>query len=168
MSLIQRIELKRLIVFGTVGSFNTIVCYALYAALVHTLLWHHNAALVADYVFGAGLGFTTHRLSTFADRKHVKQAFGKYLTTLVVSFTLNLTLLNCIIATRLLNPLAAQAASIGFVTLVSYMLQKHWVFRSHHAPEVSEASAADTISVEPFVVEPLVVGVAAVEHRRAA
>ena len=32
MSPIQRIELKRLIVFGTVGSCNTLVCYALYAA----------------------------------------------------------------------------------------------------------------------------------------
>ena len=163
MSPIQRIELKRLIVFGTVGSFNTMVCYALYAALVHTLSWHHNAALVADYAFGAGLGFTTHRLSTFSDRKHVKHPFGKYLTTLVVSFTLNLTLLNCIVATRLLNPLAGQAAAIGFVTLVSYMLQKHWVFRSHHVPEVSDAIAADTIAVEPFAIRP-----APVEHRRAA
>ena len=144
MSPTQRIELRRLIVFGAVGSFNTIVCYALYAALVYVLNWHHNVALVADYAFGAMLGFTTHRLSTFADRKHVKQAFEKYLTALVVSFSLNLALLNGILATRLFNPLAGQALAIGLVTLVSFMLQKHWVFRSHHEPE----SDPQTVPVE--------------------
>lgn len=162
MSPIQRIELKRLIVFGTVGSFNTIVCYALYAALVHTADWHHNAALVADYAFGAGLGFTTHRLSTFADRKHVKHPFGKYLTTLVVSFLLNLTLLNCIVATRLLNPLAGQAAAIGMVTLVSYMLQKHWVFRSHSEPEVAGEIIGAQLAVDAIAIRP------AVDERRQA
>ena len=164
MSPIQRIELKRLIVFGTVGSCNTLVCYALYAALVRALGWHHNTALVADYAFGAVLGFTTHRLSTFADRKHVKHPFRKYLTTLAVSFLLNLALLNCIVATRLLNPLAGQAVAIGLVTLVSYMLQKHWVFRSHHSPE----AAGEIVGVDPIAVDGLAIHPAVVEHRQAA
>ncbi|HTM56435.1 MAG TPA: GtrA family protein [Pirellulales bacterium] len=124
-------ELRRLITFGLVGTCNTAICYALYAALVHWLQWHHNFALVADYCFGAMLGFLTHRGSTFADRTHLKLAFGKYLTALGISFSLNMALLNAIMWTGLLGALAAQAGALVFVTIVSYLMQRNWVFRSH-------------------------------------
>lgn len=131
MSLKQRPEIRRLIVFATVGTLNTAVCYALYAALVHALAWHHNAALVADYALGSVAGFVSHRLATFADRKHVRRALGKYLLTLVATFLLNAILLNAIVISRLLGPLLGQAAAMTLVTMVSYLMQKHWVFRSH-------------------------------------
>ena len=131
MSLEHSPEIRRLIVFATVGMLNTAICYALYAALVHWLAWNHNPALVADYAFGAAVGFVSHRLATFADRKHVTRALGKYLLTLVVAFLLNAILLNGIVLSRLLGPLSGQAVAMTLVTLVSYRMQKHWVFRSH-------------------------------------
>ena len=76
-----------------------------------------------------------HRLSTFADRKHVKQAFGKYLTTLIVTFVLNLAVLDLHrreLGCSIRSP--ARPWPSALVTLVSYMLQKHWVFRSHGRP----------------------------------
>lgn len=131
MALEHKPEIRRLIVFATVGTLNTAVCYALYAALVHLLAWHHNSALVADYAFGAAVGFVSHRLATFADRKHVKRALGKYLLTLIVTFLLNAILLNAILVSRLLGPLSGQAVAMTLVTMVSYLMQKHWVFLSH-------------------------------------
>ena len=131
MSPAQKLELRRLITFATVGMLNTAVCYAVYAAIVHWLAWHHDLALAADYGFGAVLGYVTHRLTTFGDRKHLRAAFGKYLAALIASFVLNVAVLDCFVASRLLDTIAAQVPAIALVTLASYMLQKHWVFRSH-------------------------------------
>ena len=165
----HKTEIRRLIIFGMVGTFNTCVCYGLYAALLHALKWHHNGALVADYAFGAVLGFATHRLATFADRKHVRQAFGKYLTTLGVAFLLNVALLNAIVASGILDPLLAQAAAIGHVTLVSYMLQKHWVFRSHDQPAGPVGGQSpDIVLIERAAPERITIGPVAVARRRAA
>jgi putative flippase GtrA len=127
----QKLELRRLFTFATVGALNTAVCYAVYAALVDGFAWHHNLALAADYALGAALGFIMHRLATFADRKHLRAAFGKYLAALIASFVLNVAVLDCIVASRLLDPIAAQVPALALVTLASYLLQKHWVFRSH-------------------------------------
>src|ERR1700675_3135394 len=109
MSSKQKIELRRLALFTVVGTLNTAVCYALFAMLVHWAQWHYNLALVADYAFGIVLGFVLHRVSTFADRMHGRQEFGKYTVTLIATFLLNVALLDLIVERRWLEPLAAQA-----------------------------------------------------------
>jgi putative flippase GtrA len=122
-------EWKRLFVFGAAGTLNTAVCYALFAGLVQVGC-HYNLALAADYAFGIVLGYLLHRMSTFADRKDVRQAFGKYTVALVATFLANLALLNLLVALRLLGPLAAQLVAMSVATLASYGLQKQWVFRA--------------------------------------
>ena len=141
----QRIELRRLIVFGVVGTLNTAICYALYAALVEWADWNYRLALVADYAFGIVLGYVLHRLSTFADRRNLKQAFGKYTVALVGAFLLNYVALEWLVERQLLGALAAQAVAMIFATLASFLLQKHWVFRSHDRPE-PQATAKNQLS----------------------
>jgi len=127
----RRTELHRLTLFSVVGAVNTAVCYALFALLVHVCAWNYHLALGADYGFGIVLGYLLHRVSTFADRKHVRQAFGKYTVTLLVTFLANLALLDALVRGQWLGPLAGQAVATMAVTLLSYLAQKHWVFRSH-------------------------------------
>jgi len=124
-------ELRRLLVFGAMGTLNTGVCYALFATLVHLYAWHYNAALVVDYGFGIALGFVLHRQATFADRLHVRGALGKYALTLSLAFLLDMAILNLLIAGQLCGPLAAQAIAVVCVTSFSYLLQTLWVFHSH-------------------------------------
>jgi putative flippase GtrA len=143
MSPEQKLEIRRLIVFGAVGAVNTAVCYTLYASLVRWGGWHYNLALVADYAFGAVLGFALHRIATFADRTHLRQAFGKYALTLIACFALNFAVLDWNVRKLLLDPLPAQAIAIAIVTLFSYLMQKHWVFRSHRLAPVLSASKAE-------------------------
>ena len=128
---LPHVELKRLFVFGAAGMLNTVVCYALFAALVYGVECDYNLALLADYAFGIVLGYALHRSSTFADRKHVQRAFGKYFVALVTTFLVNLALLDFLVALRLLGPLAGQLIAMSAATLASYALQKHWVFRVH-------------------------------------
>jgi putative flippase GtrA len=123
-------EIRRLVVFGAVGTVNTALCYALFVVLVHTCAWHYNLALAFDYAFGIVLGYALHRSSTFADQKHLHQAFSKYTITLVATFLANLAMLDVIVRWRLLEPLPGQAVAMLTVTLGSYLVQKHWVFRS--------------------------------------
>jgi putative flippase GtrA len=136
-------EIRRLIVFTTVGASNTAICYALYAGLVHWLAWHHNAALLADYGFGAILGFVGHRLATFADRKQLRRAPSKYLAMLGATLAVNMALLDGLVASRLLGPLWAQAVAMSAVTMLSYLLQTHWVFRSERTPATCEPVARE-------------------------
>jgi len=136
----RQVELRRLILFTGVGTLNTGVCYAFFALLVY-LDCHYNLALAADYLFGIGLGYVLHRLSTFSDRKHVKQAFGKYTLVLVATFLVNLVLLDWIVYEKWLDLLSGQAVAMTGATLLSYFLQKHWVFRSHEMLEKPDAAS---------------------------
>lgn len=131
-------ELRRLLVFGVMGTLNTAICYALFAALVRAYAWHYNAALVVDYGFGMVLGFGLHRQATFADRTHVRGAMAKYAITLGAAFLADLAILNLIIVSQMLGPLVARAVAVTIVTTFSYLLQKHWVFRSHETLAVAE------------------------------
>ncbi len=145
-------EIRRLVVFGMVGSLNTAICYGLFAALVHWLAWNYNMALVADYAFGAVLGYSLHRIATFADRKNVRLGFGKYAVTLIIAFLLNIAVLNLIVQRLQLDPLPAQAMSIMLVTLLSYTMQRFWVFRSHHHPQAVPEAETEPAAQAPLAV----------------
>ena len=120
----HKAELRRLVLFSLVGGLNTAVCFALFAALIDLCAWHHHLALVADYTFGIALGYVLHRVSTFADRKHVRQALGKYMAIALVTFLVNFALLDVLVRLELLDPLAAQAVALALVTLASYLAAK--------------------------------------------
>ena len=136
-----RPEIRRMAVFALVGAANTAICYAVYVLLVQ-LGWHYNLALVADYGFGVVLGFGMHRASTFADRTHLRQAFGKYVLTLVLAFAVNLVILDVLVAAEHLSPLLAQFVAMMIATATSYRLQTHWVFRSHELVNEPEGDAS--------------------------
>ncbi len=149
-------EWTRLAVFMAIGTLNTAVCYVLYAALV-ALGWHYNLALVIDYLAGTFIGYVLHRGTTFADRGQVR-ALGKYSLTQVAMFLINLVLLDALVASRLMAPLAAQAVAVIAPTLAVYYVQTYWVFRAPSAPDSDRPSAS----------RPVPTATVDVEHRRAA
>ncbi|MBI3838529.1 MAG: GtrA family protein [Planctomycetia bacterium] len=140
------LELRRLILFVVMGALNTAICYAVYAALVEFADMNYKLALVADYGFGSVLGYVLHRLSTFADRRNLKQAFGKYTVTLVGAFLLNYLVLERLVERQAFGALAAQAVAMTLATLASFLLQKHWVFRAHGQQEPKVAAEENTLA----------------------
>jgi len=62
-------------------------------------------------------------------------------------------MLDVIVRWQLLEPLAGQAVAMLAVTLGSYLVQKHWVFKSHveadPAPMVLQTRAATTSADHP-------------------
>lgn len=155
---LSKAELRRLTVFGVIGTLNTAFCYLIYAVLVDWAFWHYTPALVADYVVGAATGYVLHRLTTFNDRSHVRHAFAKYALMLAVTFALNWALLDALVRNAWLGPLSAQALATVIVTIVGYLMQTHWVFRSHGAtphvaiPHVTaQPGAAPDVPAPPIV-----------------
>jgi putative flippase GtrA len=138
----RRIELRRLTVFVVVGTVNNAIFFALYAAMVEWLDWDYQVSLVADYAIAIVVGYLLHRVSTFADRKDLRQAFRKYTITLIGAFLLNWLALAWIVERDLLSVLPAQAVAVTLATLVSYVVQKRWVFRSHAVAQAGTENKA--------------------------
>jgi putative flippase GtrA len=128
-SLQPAVEWRRALRFVAAGLLNTVVCYGLFAALVHLAACHYRLALVADYGLGIVLGYGLQRLTTFADRRSVRSAAPKYVAVYLATFLINLALLDVAVRLLRLHPIMAQAVSLAMVTSAAYILQKQWVFR---------------------------------------
>ena len=130
-------ELKRFLMFLAVGTLTTGTCYAVFALLVW-LGWHYNLALVAAFAISSVQSYSMHRVTTFADRKHVRRTLGKYVVALVAVLVTNMALLDLLVVGQIFSPLPAQAVATGVVTVLGYRLQTHWVFRA--TPKVADTA----------------------------
>jgi putative flippase GtrA len=143
MSSAPRVELRRVATFLVAGALNTLICYALFTALVHGAHWRYDLALAADYGLGVVLGYALQRCTTFADRTPTARTAPKYVAAYAVTFAVNLVVLHALVQWSRLDPLVAQAASLFVVTVASYTLQKRWVF----SPLAVNRSAARTLAI---------------------
>jgi putative flippase GtrA len=142
-SLQVAVEWRRALRFIAAGLLNTVVCYGLFAALVHLAAWNYRLALVADYGLGIVLGYGLQRLTTFVDRRHVRWSAPKYVAVCLATFLINLALLDMAVRLLRLHPIVAQGLSLAIVTAAAYTLQKQWVFRD----EEIDCSAARTLAL---------------------
>lgn len=114
--------------FALVGAANTLFCYFLYVLLVQQGV-HYNLALAFDYAVGIVTGYLLNRFWTFASHGRPHWGFGKYVLTYIGVFFANATLLNLIVELLLTGPVMGQFIALSMVTLSSFLVQKHWVFK---------------------------------------
>ena len=118
--------------FLIVGVVNTALIYALYVALVYAGM-HYNFALCLDYLGGILTGYLLNRRWTFRHHGRTCESFLKYCATYGVVFSLNMLLLNLLVRLGLLGPALGQLVALSVVTVISFLLQNFWVFRSGQA-----------------------------------
>lgn len=123
--------------FTLAGILNTGLAYAIYVLLIE-LGVHYPVALAVDYAFGIFLGYLLNRYWTFADQGHPARGFLKYLATYLGVFVGNWALLTVLVELNFTGPVFGQLIALGVVTLLSYLLQRYWVFRP--APKISSPS----------------------------
>jgi putative flippase GtrA len=128
MPLDERIFSKSL-KFLVVGGINTVVTYGIYVLLVR-LGWHYTIALLIEYTIGIIAGYHMNRHWTFAGHGSRVRSSLKYCVTYGIVFCLNLVLLGLIVELGVLGPIAGQVVVIGTITVISFLLQNFWVFRS--------------------------------------
>ena len=116
--------------FVFVGSFKALFCYLFYVLLVKCGL-HYNLALALDYFLGIIIGYILNRNWTFAGHGIPRLRFIRYLITYIGTFLLNVILLTFLVEFDWLGPIMGQFVVLGIVTLISFILQNYWVFKSH-------------------------------------
>jgi putative flippase GtrA len=114
--------------FLIVGISNTLLAYLLFIALVKLGI-NYKIALFFQYLFGILFGYLFNRYWTFAYNKQ-NRSFIKYLLLYIGIFLLNSILLIYSVDFLLLGAIFSQFIIIGFMSILSFLIQKNWVFTS--------------------------------------
>jgi putative flippase GtrA len=134
--------------FGIVGVSNTLLTFLVYTLLLKVFgVWYLLASAIGFGV-GAVNGFLLNRRWTF--RGHVGDARTPLRWTLVQSsgLGLNEALLYLWVDGIGLDKLLAQAFATGIVTVVTFLANRAWTFRSEPLLGQTEDSTSSQASVE--------------------
>jgi putative flippase GtrA len=113
--------------FLVVGVTTTTGGYAFYAVLI-VLGVNYAVALTLEYVAGIAYGFLLNKRWTFQVQGESGQQAWRYVALYVLIFLLNMTLLMHLVERWALSPYFAQILLLGFLTLLSFVVQKRWIF----------------------------------------
>jgi putative flippase GtrA len=113
--------------FLVVGVTNTLGGYAFYAALI-ALGVNYAVALTLEYVAGIAYGFLLNKRWTFQAQGGSGQQAWRYVALYALIYVLNITLLMLLVERWALSPYLAQILLLGFLTLLSFVAQKRWIF----------------------------------------
>jgi putative flippase GtrA len=111
--------------FLVVGSFNTALCFLVYAGLAWLGLpvW---AASFGGLVFGIGLGFLTQGRIVFGNRD--PKRFGRFVLGWVIIYGLQVGAIEALVH-RGVGPSMAGLIVLPGIVVASYLVQKWLVFR---------------------------------------
>ncbi len=124
----RRLEiLKQFVRFNLVGALNTALTYGIYSGLVYLGL-HHLAAVLIEYAFGIVFSYLLNKRFTFAVRGGGSRMFGRMLLAYVPTLLLNALLLWLLVDRLAWNKYLGQAVALGFVSVLSFVAQRAFVF----------------------------------------
>jgi putative flippase GtrA len=131
--------------FGIVGVSNTLIAFVIYALLLKGFGVWYIAASAIGFIAGAVNGFLLNRRWTF--REHVGDALTPVRWFVVQGFglLLNLGLVYLFANDGHLDMLLAQACATAIVTVLTFIANRAWTFRTHPAA-ASRFAAGDSHS----------------------
>jgi putative flippase GtrA len=129
-SWIEHLRKSRIWVFLLVGSANTLIGYGIFGLAYKALGLNYNIALLIAYTLGVLIGYGNHRRVTFKSTSSHRQAFTRFVMTYLLIYGLNAGLLIGFSELAGLDPLIGQAISLVLVTIISFVVQRTWVFKS--------------------------------------
>ncbi len=118
--------------FGLAGLANTVVGFAVIAALDAGLGVEKHLANAAGYAVGIGLGFVLNRGFVFRSEAGARATAPKYLAAIAIAFCLNqlvLTGAGAVLGPERAMRLAAQLLAMASYTALQFVLFRAWVFR---------------------------------------
>jgi putative flippase GtrA len=116
-----------LLKFLVVGVTTTVGGYAFYAVSI-VLGVNYAVALTLEYVVGITYGFLMNKRWTFKDQGESGQQAWRYVALYALIYVLNITLLMLLVERWALSPYRAQILLLGFLTLLSFVVQRRWIF----------------------------------------
>jgi putative flippase GtrA len=123
-------ETHRVAKFAVVGIGSTAVTLGAYAVLLALGVPYFLAAPMA-WTLGLLNGYTWNRLWTFERASHRYALMGRYFAVGGIGLTLNTALLALLIEALSVGRLPAEVIALPVVVVVTFLLNRYWVFRSH-------------------------------------
>lgn len=116
--------------FFLVGGYNTVVFYALYVFF----LWqsaneYPQLSLFLSFLLSSLNSYLTQKFYVFNTRGNYIHEYLKCLTTWMIGYLFNAGLLFAFIRWFEWNPYFSQLVVIIFVTIISYLMLKHFSFK---------------------------------------
>lgn len=119
-------EFKKFII---VGILNTIVGYGLFAILIYANIFY-LLSLTISHVLATLHSYLWNRFFTFRSANRMWQELPKFAIVYSVIYVLNFLLLYVAVDLFKFNVLVSQLFILGVVTVISFLGQRYWTFRS--------------------------------------
>jgi len=133
---VQQLLQRPLVRFAIVGGFNTALTYGVYWFFLNSMGFHYQLALLCEYGVGICVGYLLNRHWTFVVQTQQQQtasSFLRYAATYIGVYVGNVVLLSTIVEMGWLSPTLGQLVSLAIIPLVSFLIQKYWVFARQSA-----------------------------------
>jgi putative flippase GtrA len=126
--------------FGIVGVSNTLLSLVIYTLLLKVFGVWYLAASAIGFTVGAVNGFLLNRRWTFEG--HVGDALTPVRWGVVQGggLLLNLGLVYVCVEDLGLDKLVSQAIAIAVVVVLTFVANRAWTFRAHHAEPAGEST----------------------------
>ena len=111
--------------FGLAGALNTAFGYGAYALLL-ALGLHYALANLGALALGVCFSFRTHAMLVFGQAHG--RAFGRHVLGWLVLYAVNVAAIAVLLRAGL-GPYAAGALCVAPLAVLSYLVQRHFVFR---------------------------------------
>lgn len=115
----------RFIVVGSLAAFTNLFCFILFHELLRI---HYLFATCAAYCIATGLHFSLSRYFTFNSKSAFSHQIPKYMMAVALHFVITLIIVWSTVNLLHLPAIAGVVLAIGTTVVMSYCLQRFWVF----------------------------------------
>ena len=123
--------LAQLVRFGVTGAFVTALGVGVYAFVVTVLNWHPQVGNVLAYVTAMATGYVMHSSWSFRDHggERTNATKLKFLLVSLISYALNAFWVWLLFSYLQLGELAPILPMLFVTPMVTFFLNRQWVFR---------------------------------------
>ncbi|TYS69788.1 GtrA family protein [Sutcliffiella horikoshii] len=119
--------MKRLLKFGTVGVFNTLITFASFTILYYLGL-NYLVANVIGYCLGVLNSYYWNKRWVFQDNRKRASIFYKFIAVNVLTLGVQTLFLFLLVNKLGLQPVLANLVAIGASLFINYFLNAKWTF----------------------------------------
>jgi putative flippase GtrA len=131
----RRTSISQFIKFNLVGIVNTGLTYLIYSGLVYLGL-NYLVALILEYVVGIIFSFFLNKTFTFRVRNSSTWGmFFRMVAVYLIALAVNVGLLRLAVGYWGLNPYFSQVIALGFVSILTFVFQRNFVYRVQHTKD---------------------------------
>ncbi len=125
--------------FIFIGGVNAGISYVIFVLLILILgKEHHQICVAGQWILSSFSSYLNQKFFVFNTRGNYLNEYLKCCSTWVISYILNVIVLELLVKFVLKNVYISQLLSIFIVSVVTYVLFKYFAFRAQNIPEIDK------------------------------